>query len=182
MPSLANTQSWGANILATCLAVLGWGYFLYVGVTDPFGGINSLWALFGIANQMLAGIALILVSVILVRSGKTAYVWISAVPAAWILLITLYASSLKLFSVDPKIGFLAHAKKYGQGLAEGKVLPPTQSLGQMQQVVFNDYVNAGMTIIFIAVVLSVLGFACHSMWLYLRAPATPSDKRLEVTL
>ena len=83
------------------------GYFLYVGVTDPFGGINSLWALFGIANQMLAGIALILVSVLLVRSGKARYVWISAVPAAWILLITLYASGLKLFLATLKLVFSA---------------------------------------------------------------------------
>ncbi|MEY4589347.1 MAG: hypothetical protein RL497_1423, partial [Pseudomonadota bacterium] len=164
VPKLANTQSWGANILATFLAVAGWGYFLYVGVTDPFGGINSLWALFGIANQMLAGMALIVLSVILVRMGKQSYVWITALPAAWILLITLYASSLKLFSSDPKIGFLAHAQKYGQGLAEGKILPPTQSIGQMQQVVFNDYVDATMTVIFISVVVSILGFSLHSLW------------------
>lgn len=180
VPALANTQSWGANILATFLAVAGWGYFLYVGVTDPFGGINSLWALFGIANQMLAGIALILVSVLLVRSGKARYVWISAVPAAWILLITLYASGLKLFSGDPKIGFLAHAKKYAQGLADEKILPPTQSISQMQQVVFNDYVDAGMTMIFICVVLSVLGFALRSLWLHRRHAAVISTTPIEV--
>lgn len=164
IPRLANTQSWSANLLATFLAVAGWGYFLYVGVTDPFGGINSLWALFGIANQMLAGIALIVVSVILVRTGKKAYVWVSAIPGAWILFITLYASGLKLFSSDPKIGFLAHAAKYSKGLAEEKIMPPTQSIAQMQQVVFNDYVDATMTVIFISVVVSVLGFALFSLW------------------
>jgi carbon starvation protein len=164
IPPLANTQSWSANILATFLSVAFWGYFLYVGVTDPFGGINSLWALFGIANQMLAGIALITLSVILVRTGKKAYVWVTALPAAWILLITLYASFLKLFSSDPKIGFLAHAAKYAKGIAEDKVLPPTQSMAQMHQVVFNDYVDAVMTVIFISVVLSILGFALYSIW------------------
>jgi carbon starvation protein len=181
VPSLANTQSWGANILATFLAVAGWGYFLYVGVTDPFGGINSLWALFGIANQMLAGIALILVSVLLLRSGKARYVWISALPAAWILLITLYASSLKLLSSDPKIGFLAHAQKYAQGLADGKILPPTQSIGQMQQVVFNDYVDAGMTMIFIGVVISILVLAIRSFVQHRRSSGELSVKSVEVT-
>ncbi|HEY6529603.1 MAG TPA: carbon starvation CstA family protein [Cellvibrionaceae bacterium] len=181
VPKLADTQSWSANIIATFLAVAGWGYFLYVGVTDPFGGINSLWALFGIANQMLAGIALILVSVILMRTGKSAYVWISAVPAAWILLITLYASGLKLFSADPKIGFLSHAKKYAQGLQDGKVLPPTQSISQMQQVVFNDYVDAAMTIIFIFVVVSVLGLALHSLWRQRRRPRVLTAKTANLT-
>ncbi|HNG60876.1 MAG TPA: carbon starvation CstA 5TM domain-containing protein, partial [Cellvibrionaceae bacterium] len=181
VPSLANTQSWGANILATFLAVAGWGYFLYVGVTDPFGGINSLWALFGIANQMLAGIALILVSVLLLRSGKGQYVWISALPAAWILLITLYASGLKLLSADPKIGFLAHAQKYAQGLADGKILPPTQSISQMQQVVFNDYVDAVMTLIFICVVISILGFALRCLWQHRRNGAYITTESVEVT-
>ncbi len=182
VPSLANTQSWGANILATFLAVAGWGYFLYVGVTDPFGGINSLWALFGIANQMLAGIALILVSVLLVRSGKVQYLWITALPAAWILLITLYASGLKLLSSDPKIGFLAHAKKYAEGLAQGKILPPTQSIGQMQQVVFNDYVNATMTVIFIFVVCSVLVLALRSLWLHRQSHPSALVKGLKTSL
>jgi carbon starvation protein len=164
IPALGNTQSWTANILATTFAVTGWGWFLYQGVTDPFGGINSLWALFGIANQMLAGMALMLATVMLVRMKKIRYAWVTAVPAAWILLVTLTAGWQKIFSSDVKIGFLSHAKKYGEALSRNEILPPTSTIAQMQQVVFNDYVDAVMAGLFVTVVVTILLFALRAIW------------------
>lgn len=161
---LARTDSWSANLLATTLAVGGWGYFLYQGVSDPFGGINTLWALFGIANQMLAGMALMLATVVLVRMKRTRYAWVTAVPAFWILLITLTASWHKLFNVDPKIGFLSHAQKFNEALATNMVLAPAKSITQMQQIVFNDYINTAMCSIFVAVVITMFLFALRAVW------------------
>ncbi len=163
-PALGNTQSWTANIFATTLAVTGWGWFLYQGVTDPFGGINSLWALFGIANQMLAGMALLLASVILVRMKKIRYVWVTALPAAWILLVTLYAGWQKIFSSDVRIGFLSHAAKFSDAINRNEILAPTTTMAQMQQVVFNDYVDAIMAGLFVTVVVTILMFALRAAW------------------
>jgi len=163
IPALARTQSWAANLLATGLAVSAWGWFLYQGVTDPFGGINSLWALFGIANQMLAGMALMLATVILIRMKKTRYVWATALPALWILLVTLTAGWQKVFSENVKIGFLAHAQKFSSALDAQQILAPAKSLEQMQQIVFNDRIDAMMTMLFIAVVITMLLFAIRAV-------------------
>jgi carbon starvation protein len=163
-PALGNTRSWTANILATTLAVSGWGWFLYQGVTDPFGGINSLWALFGIANQMLAGMALLLASVILVRMKKVRYLWVTAMPAAWILLVTLYAGWQKIFSSDIRIGFLSHAEKFSAAIGRNEILAPTTTMAQMQQVVFNDHVDAVMAGLFVTVVVVILLFALRAAW------------------
>ncbi|HEY6130561.1 MAG TPA: carbon starvation CstA family protein [Halioglobus sp.] len=164
VPALGNTQSWTANIFATTLAVTGWGWFLYQGVTDPFGGINSLWALFGIANQMLAGMALMLATVMLVRMKKIRYAWVTALPAAWILVVTLNAGWQKIFSSDVKIGFLSHARKFADAIARNEILAPTSTMAQMQQVVFNDYIDAVMAGLFVAVVVTILVFALRAVW------------------
>jgi carbon starvation protein len=159
VPALKDTNNHFASLLATGLVVAAWGYFLYQGVLDPFGGINTLWALFGIANQMLAGIALILATVALVRMGRTRFSWVTGIPAAWVLLITLMAGWQKLFSDNPKIGFLAHAQKYADAFARGEVLAPAKDLAQMQSVILNDRIDAVMAAFFILVVLAMLGFA-----------------------
>ena len=164
VPALGNTQAWTANILATTLAVSGWGWFLYQGVTDPFGGINSLWALFGIANQMLAGMALMLASVILVRMQKVRYAWVTAVPAAWILVVTLYAGWQKIFSSDVKIGFLSHARLMADAISRNDILAPTTSIAQMRQVMLNDYIDAVMAGLFVAVVATILMLALRAAW------------------
>jgi carbon starvation protein len=158
---MANTESWGANLIATGLAVAGWGYFLYQGVVDPLGGINTLWPLFGIANQMLAGIALILATVVLIKMQKLRYVWVTAVPTIWLLIVTLVAGWQKLFHASPKISFLAHANKFSSAAAKGEVLAPAKSLAQMQQIIFNDYVDATLTAMFIAVVVAMLVFSVN---------------------
>ncbi|PLT30699.1 carbon starvation CstA family protein [Peribacillus deserti] len=153
---LAKTDSLVANIIATTLCVIGWGYFLYQGVIDPLGGINTLWPLFGIANQMLAGIALLLGTTILFKMGKKAYVWITLIPTTWLLIVTMAAGWQKLFHENPRIGFLAHGKVFSTALDEGKILAPAASKEQMKQVVMNDYVDAGLCAVFMLVVIAVL--------------------------
>ena len=158
---MANTESWTANLVATGLAVAGWGYFLYQGVVDPLGGINTLWPLFGIANQMLAGIALILATAVLIKMQKTRYIWVTAVPTLWLLVVTLTAGWQKLFHASPKISFLAHADKFSAAAAKGEVLAPAKNMAQMQQIIFNDYVDATLTALFMAVVIAMLVFSVN---------------------
>ncbi|MGL5218091.1 MAG: carbon starvation CstA family protein [Plesiomonas shigelloides] len=172
---LGNTDSLPANLLATTLAVSGWGYFLYQGVIDPLGGINTLWPLFGIANQMLAGMALILCTTVLIKMKKLRFAWITALPCVWVLTTTLYAGWLKIFSENPKIGFLAHAEKFNQAAASGTILAPAKTLEQMQQVIFNDYVNSALSALFISVVLAMLFFGVRASLQAMRLPH-PSAK------
>ncbi|MDG4657707.1 carbon starvation CstA family protein [Ectobacillus antri] len=153
---LGRTDSTLSNIIATALCVFGWGYFLYQGVIDPLGGINTLWPLFGIANQMLAGIALLVGTTILFKMGKKAYVWVTLVPTTWILIVTMTAGYQKLFHENPKIGFLSHANVFQTALDEGKVLAPAKNIAQMKQIITNDYVDAALCAFFMIVVLAVL--------------------------
>ncbi|MGW8391461.1 carbon starvation CstA family protein [Pseudoduganella sp. HUAS MS19] len=161
-PALKRTDSVFASLLATGLCVAAWGYFLYQGVVDPLGGINTLWPLFGIANQMLAAVALILATCVLFKMKRARYAWVTIVPTVWLLLCTLTAGWQKIFDANPKIGFMAHAAKYQAALAEGKVLAPAKSIEQMQQVIFNDYLDAGLAAFFMIVVVSVLVFGART--------------------
>lgn len=169
-PAFRNTKSWGANIAATTLAVAGWGYFLYEGVVDPLGGINTLWPLFGIANQMLACIALVLCTVILFKMKRERYAWVTALPMTWLAICTLTAGWQKVFHEDPKIGFLAQAQKYGDALARGEILAPAKDIGQMGRIVFNNYIDAAMAGIFIALVVAMLGFGLMAVRAALASP------------
>src|SRR5690606_36021190 len=153
---VANTEAWLPNIIATLLSGSAWGYFLYQGVLHPRGGINTLWQLIGISNQMLAGIALIFGTTILFKMGKTKYTWITLVPTAWLLSVTLTAGWQKIFHSDPAVGFLSHAAKFRESYNNGEVLAPAQNMAEMQQIIFNDYVNATLCAIFMAVVILVL--------------------------
>lgn len=150
------TESLPANLIATAICVLGWGYFLYQGVIDPLGGINTLWPLFGIANQMLAAIALLLGTTILLKMGKKAYAWITLLPTIWILIITMTAGWQKLFHEIPKIGFLSHAKIFQESLEAGKILAPATSKAQMNQIILNDYLDATICGLFMLIVILVL--------------------------
>ena len=145
-----NTDSIPANLVATFFAVALWGYFLHTGVTDPLGGINSLWPLFGIANQMLAGVALIMCTVVLVKMKRDRYMWVTLVPAVGVLFVTCYAGLQKLFHSDPRVSFLAHADKYQAALDKGDILKPAANAEEMARIIFNDYVNAGLTALFMA--------------------------------
>ena len=169
VPSFKRTENWLANAVATAVCVGGWGWFLYQGVTDPLGGINTLWPLFGIANQMLAGIALIFATVTLLKMKRTRYVWVTALPMSWLLVCTLTAGGLKVFSSDPKIGFLAHAAKFGDAIAAGTVLAPAKSLAQMQRIVLNDRIDAALALLFMSVVVIVLVLGLRTALRALRA-------------
>ncbi|MFT4178575.1 MAG: carbon starvation CstA family protein [Thermomonas sp.] len=159
VPALKRTEAWGPNMLATAGCVALWGYFLYQGVTDPLGGINMLWPLFGIANQMLAGIALMLCTVVLFKMKKDRYAWVSVVPTTWLLICTVSAGFIKLFDADAKVGFLAQASRYRAAIDAGELIAPSKDMGGMQQIMFNNYVNAGLTALFLLVVLSVLFYS-----------------------
>ncbi len=159
VPSMRKLDSIFASLVATGLCVAAWGYFLYQGVVDPLGGINTLWPLFGIANQMLAGVALTLATVVLFKLKRQHYAWVTAIPTVWLLACTLTAGWQKIFHENPKIGFLANAHKYEAGIADGKVLAPAKSLEQMQQIVTNNYVDAALAGLFILLVLSILAYA-----------------------
>ena len=159
VPALKRTESWSANLIATAGCVAMWGWLLYQGVVDPLGGINTLWPLFGISNQMLAGIALMLGTVVLIKMKRQRYIWVTLLPATWLLICTTTAGFIKLFDANPAIGFLSLAKKYSDALANGQVLAPAKSVEQMQHVIFNAYTNATLTALFLFVVFSILFYA-----------------------
>lgn len=159
VPVMRKTESWGPNLIATAGCVALWGYFLYQGVNDPLGGINMLWPLFGIANQMLAGIALMLCTVVLFKMKKDRYAWVSIVPTVWLLLCTLTAGWIKIFNPTPAVGFMAQANKYRDALAAGELIAPSKDFGGMQQIMINNYVNAGLTVLFMLVVVAVLVYS-----------------------
>ena len=174
-PSLKRTDSLVANLIATSLCVAAWGYFLYQGVVDPLGGINTLWPLFGIANQMLAGIALILATCVLFKMKRARYAWVTMAPTAWLLVCTLTAGWQKIFDADVRVGFVAHAHKFQAAIDQGLVLAPAKSMAQMQRIVFNDYVDATLAGLFMLVVLSVLVFGFRTV-MAARGSGTPSAK------
>ncbi|MDQ2990131.1 MAG: carbon starvation protein A [Pseudomonadota bacterium] len=155
-PGLKRTDSLPANLIATSLCVAAWGYFLYQGVIDPLGGINTLWPLFGIANQMLAGIALILATCVLFKMKRAKYAWVTIVPTIWLLICTLAAGWQKIFHADVRVGFVAHADKFKAALDQGTLLAPAKSVSQMQQIIFNDYLDASLCAFFMFVVVAVL--------------------------
>jgi carbon starvation protein len=148
-PALGRTGWYPGVLLSSGLVVTGWGYFLYMGTIDPLGGINSLWPLFGIANQMLATIALCVATTILVKSGKARYFWVTGGPLAWLIIITSMAALTKLFSPEVRVGFLTHAADLSARLLEGS-LPPAQA-ASAPQLILNDYLNAGLTLLFLLV-------------------------------
>jgi carbon starvation protein len=139
------TSWYPSIILSSFLVVAGWGYFLYQGVVDPLGGINSLWPLFGIANQLLAAVALCVGTTILVKMGKQRYTWVTLAPLAWLAAATLTAGWQKVFSSDPKLGFLSHARSLA-GSADPNAA----------RMIFNDRVDAALALFFMAIVLVVI--------------------------
>jgi carbon starvation protein len=177
IPSFRNTESWSNNLIGSALAVSAWGYFLYQGVIDPMGGINTLWPLFGISNQMLAGIALILCTVILFKMKRERYAWVTILPTVWLLICTLTAGVQKVFSADPRIGFLSHARKFEDALAAGQVVAPAKTLAEMQRVINNDYIDATLAGLFVAVVIAI---AISGVIALVRALGTPSITSMEV--
>ncbi|MGN6707682.1 MAG: carbon starvation CstA family protein [Rhodanobacter sp.] len=157
---LQETDSWAGNLLATAICVFIWGYFLYQGAVDPLGGINTLWPLFGIANQMLAAIALMLATVVVVKLKRERYVWVPGIPALWLIVCTLTAGYQKL--VGP-ISFTAAANKYADAMQQGQLLAPAKTTTAMQQIVTNNYVDMALTGLFMALVVVMVLFCLRSL-------------------
>ena len=162
VPGFKDSRSMVPGIVATALTVAAWGFFLHQGVTDPLGGVNTLWPVFGISNQMLAAIALMLGTAVLFRMKRDRYAWVTLVPTAWLLVCTLSAGVLKLFSADAKVGFLAHAARFSGAAGRGEVLAPAKSMAEMRQIIFNDRIDAALVAIFLFVVLAVLVFTIRT--------------------
>ncbi|MCX3287854.1 carbon starvation protein A [Streptomyces sp. NEAU-H22] len=165
--------NWKPGIwLCSGLVVAAWGYFLYTGATDPLGGINQLFPLFGIANQLLAAIALAVCTTILVTSGRLRWAWVTAVPLAWVVAITFTAGWQKIFSDDPKIGFFAQRTKYADAIDAGQILPPAKSLDDMHTVVTNSTVDGVLIALFLFLVAVVLVNAAVVCARAVRSPGT----------
>jgi carbon starvation protein len=170
--------SWYPSVLATgVLVVAGWGYFLYQGVMDPLGGINSLWPLFGIANQLLAAVALCVATTILIKMGKARYAWVTVVPMLWLVVITQTAGFQKMFHPDPKIGFLAEASRLTGLIAAGKV--PADRLAATERLVFNNRLDAVVTGVFALLVLVILADSVRTWLGILRRRSVPILREAE---
>ncbi|WP_329241035.1 carbon starvation CstA family protein [Streptomyces canus] len=170
--------NWKPGIwLCSALVVGAWGYFLYTGATDPLGGINQLFPLFGIANQLLAAIALTVCTTVLVKSGKLRWAWVTGVPLAWVVAITFTAGWQKIFSDDPRVGFFAQRAKYADGLDAGQVLAPAKTLDDMHTVVTNSTVDGVLIALFLLLVAVVIGNAAVVCVRAVRAPgASPTTE------
>ena len=149
--------SWYPSVVASsALIVGGWGYFLYQGVVDPLGGINSLWPLFGISNQLLAAVALCVGTTVLVKSGRARYAWTTLLPLAWLTTVTMTAGWQKVFSPEPRLGFLAHANVVRGAIASGKLPAGVPDVAAAQRLIFNDHLNTTVALLFMSVVILVI--------------------------
>ena len=155
-PRFGETSWLPSVLIASGLVCAGWGYFLYQGVVDPLGGINSLWPLFGISNQLLAAVALCVATTILIKMERQRYAWVTLGPLAWLIIVTMTAGYQKVFSADPKLGFLAHAATLA-----GSSDPNAARL------VFNDRLNAVVALFFMAVVAMLVITSAREWWLVL---------------
>ncbi|TAH42458.1 MAG: carbon starvation protein A, partial [Betaproteobacteria bacterium] len=173
IPGLHQTRSLVGNLIGTSAAVAGWGYFVYQGVTDPLGGINTLWPLFGIGNQMLASMALILGTVVLFKMKKERYAWVTLLPTVWLFITSMSAGWEKIFSDNPKIGFLALAKKFNDAAAQGTVLAPAKSIEEMSRVAFNNQIDAVLCGFFMLVAVTMV-FAAFGVIREALASRTPT--------
>jgi carbon starvation protein len=169
---LGRTSWYPSTILTSALVVGAWGWFLVQGVGDPLGGINSLWPLFGISNQLLAAVALCVGTTILMKAGKARYAWVTLAPLAWVLVVTLTAGWQKVFAADPRLGFLAHA-----ALTAGQVAAGSLDAARGARLVFNDRLDAALALGFMAVTVLVV-LASARVWalvLTRRRPAVPRE-------
>jgi carbon starvation protein len=169
---LGRTSWYPSSVLASGLVVAGWGYFLVQGVLDPLGGINSLWPLFGISNQLLASVALCVGTTILIKSGKARYAWVTLAPLVWVLVVTLTAGWQKVFAADPRLGFLAHAARTAEQVTTGALDPARGA-----RLVFNDRLDATVAMAFMAVTLLVVLASAREWVLVLtrRRPTTANE-------
>ena len=161
---IGRTSWYPGVVLTSAVICAAWGYFLIQGVLDPLGGINSLWPLFGISNQLLATIALCVCTSIVIKMGKRRFAWVTVLPLGWLVSITMTASAQKIWSSNPRIGFLAHARYLVEELATGNV-PASQVLAT-QRLIFNDRLDAVVTLVFASLVLLIVAESGRHWWLY----------------
>ena len=159
----ARTSWLPANIIASALIVAAWGYFLYAGVNDPQGGIYTLFPLFGIANQLLAAVALTVGTTILIKMGKLRYAWVTALPLAWDAAVTLTASWQKIFSPDPILGFFAQRSAAIQAANNGELYGNAENAADVQQIIVNSTVDGILSILFATMIIIVIADAAR-MW------------------
>ena len=170
-PAMGRTSWYPSVLLSSGLVVAAWGYFLYIGVIDPNGGVNILWPLFGISNQILAAIALCVATGIMVKSGKLKYAWITVLPLIWLVIITSTASWQKLASSDPRIGFIAAANSLSDKLAAG-ALPPDKA-AVAPQLIFNQQLDAVLVLFFVVLLWLIVGDMLRVCARHLRGKPVP---------
>ncbi|HET9463589.1 MAG TPA: carbon starvation CstA 5TM domain-containing protein, partial [Thiobacillus sp.] len=170
---MGRTSWYPSVVLSSALIVAGWGYFLYQGVVDPLGGINSLWPLFGISNQLLAAVALCVGTTVIIKMGKARFAWVTVLPLVWLAAVTLTAGWQKVFSADPRLGFLSHARLIEGALASGQLPAGIASIEAAQRVIFNDKLDAVVAAVFMLVVCLVIAASVREWILVLshRKPA-----------
>ena len=161
---LGRTSWYPAVVISSAIFVSLWGFFLYQGVVDPLGGINSLWPLFGIANQLLAAVALCVGTTIIIKMGKARYAWMTILPLAWLVIVTMTAGWMKIFSSDPRLGFLAHARLLQDAVASGNLPANVRSAAEAARLIFNDRLDAGVSAFFLLSVIVILAASARE-WL-----------------
>jgi len=161
-PRLGQTSWYPSVVLTSSLVVAGWGYFLYIGVIDPNGGVNILWPLFGISNQLLAAIALTVATSVLIKSGRVKYLWVTALPLCWLLILTTTAVYEKISSADPRIGFFAAASDLQHKLDAGVLVPEKAAVAP--QLIFNQQLDAWLAMLFVALLYLVVGDMLRMAW------------------
>jgi carbon starvation protein CstA len=177
IPGFRETKSWANNLIGSAIACALWGYLLYAGVIDPLGGIWTMWPLFGATNQMLAAIALTLCTVVLFKMKRERFAWVTVVPTAWLVICTVTAGLEKVFDSDPAVGFVSHALKFGRAVAGNQVLAPASSLAEMSRVIFNDYLDATLAGLSVAIVLAMVVYALIDIR---KALGTPKGTAMEI--
>jgi len=170
---LGRTSWYPSVVLSSGLMVAFWGWFLYQGVVDPLGGINSLWPLFGISNQLLAAIALCVGTTVLIKMGKARFSWVTLGPLAWLSAVNFTAGWQKVFSADPRLGFFAHARMIQGKLASGALPAGAKTVADAHRMLFNDRLDAVVTLAFMSVVVMVL-VASIAQWVLILSRRRPA--------
>ncbi|MFL5483144.1 MAG: carbon starvation CstA family protein [Gemmatimonadaceae bacterium] len=162
-----------AVVVSSALVVAMWGHFLYQGVMDPLGGINSLWPLFGISNQLLAAVALCVGTTVIIKMGKARYAWVTILPLVWLVVVTMTAGIEKIFSADPKLGFLSHAGVVSAQIASGALPAGVQTISDAHRLIVNDYIDAAVAAFFLVSVVVILVASAHEWFVCVTGRKVP---------
>jgi carbon starvation protein CstA len=177
IPAFKETKSWANNLIGSAVACVLWGYLLYAGVIDPYGGVWTMWPLFGATNQMLAAIALTLCTVILFKMKRERFAWVTIAPTIWLVICTVTAGLEKVFAPNPAVGFVSHALRFGDALANNQLLAPATTPGQMSRMIINDYIDAFLAAAAVAIVVVMVIYAVIDIR---KAMGTPRATAVEI--